>query len=112
MKSMVVVLTALILFAGCTVRPPSEGVAYRIACEALVNDESLSASKPKPAPFEEAGLYIAKNAGCVILPYQFVNEKGETESSSYTVRLKRVERNWVAERAYVTPTYPVTDSQP
>lgn len=107
MKSMVPVLAALILCAGCCVRSPSEDTAYRLACEALAADQSLSAFSPEPAPFEEADLHVGKNAGCVILPYRFVNDKGETVSSSYTVWLKRVERKWLAERAYVTATYPV-----
>ena len=105
MKSTIISLMMLLLCSGCNVRRPSEATAYRIACEELANDQSLSSSEPKPALFEEASLHIAKNAGCVILPYQFTNEKGETESSSYTVWLKRVERKWLAERSYVTTTY-------
>jgi hypothetical protein len=112
MKSTVLLCTALLFLAGCSARLPSEDTAYRIACEALGNDASLLASHPKAVPFEEAGLYLAKNAGCVLLPFQFTNEKGEVQSASYTVWLKRVERRWTAERAYITPTYPVEASQP
>jgi hypothetical protein len=97
-------LVAALLGAGCSGDLPSEHEGYRIACEALAKDPAVP-ENARPAPFEEAGLYIAKNAGSVRLPYTFVNAAGETESASYTVWLKRVERVWQAERSYITPTY-------
>jgi hypothetical protein len=111
MKSSALGVVIMLLLAGCS-RLPSEDVAYRLACEALKNDASLSSKGAQPASFEDTGLYIAKGAGCVLLPFQFVDEQGATVSASYTVWLKRVEPRWIAEHAYLTPTYPVADSKP
>lgn len=106
MKSSVCIVLAALLLAGCSGYLPSEKEGYRIACEQLARDDSVP-TDAEPAPFEEAGLYIAKNAGCVRLPYRFVDAQGTAEKATYTVWLKRVARTWEAERAYRTPTYPV-----
>ncbi|MCK5528936.1 MAG: hypothetical protein KAI74_04580 [Kiritimatiellae bacterium] len=85
-----VVMLMLVVFMGCDKKTPSERTGYLLACDALRADTTLPASV-KPLPIEDAGLYISKNAGYVVLRY----EDGTVTNGKYVVRLKRVARTWM-----------------
>ena len=89
MKLLIVMLVTVV-FVGCDMKTPSEKTGYRLACEALQADESIPESV-KILPIEDAGLYIAKNAGYVVLHY----ENGTETNKKYVVRLKRIARTWM-----------------
>ena len=81
-----------VVFAGCNMETPSEKEGYRLACEALQADESIPDSV-EVLPIDNAELYIAKNAGYVVLHYA----NGSDTNGRFVVRLKRVARTWMVE---------------
>ncbi len=91
MKLLIVMFVA-IMFAGCNMHTPSDRTGYRLACEALQADESVPASV-KVLPIDDAGLYINKNAGYVVLHYV----DGSSTNEQYVVKLKRVARTWMVD---------------
>lgn len=104
MRLTILLAAFAILVAGCGMKTPSERTAYRIACEALNSDKTAPVDA-EPKPIEEAGLYIAKNLGCVKLTYEYADASGRKTLGNYTVWLRRVARSWMLERAAVTPRY-------
>lgn len=92
MRLLIVMLVAVV-FAGCSGYTPSERTGYDLACEALRADESMPASV-KVLPIDEAGLYINKNAGHVVLHY---TDNSHT-NGKYVVKLTRVARTWKVDK--------------
>ena len=90
MRLLIIMFIAL-LFAGCNIQTPSERTGYRLACDALRADETISKSA-KILPISDAELYIAKNAGYVVVHYQDGAKQGK-----YVVHLKRVARTWMVD---------------
>jgi len=81
-----------VLAAGC--RLPSESAAYDVACRALAEHPRVPAGAV-PVDIDEARIYLAKNAGYVILPYRLGAEGGP--AGEFLVKLKRVARTWTHE---------------
>jgi hypothetical protein len=86
---LLIVMLVAVMFMGCNIRTPSERTGYRLACETLRADEDMPKSI-EIMPIDDAELYIAKNAGYVVLHY-----KNGAEESKYVVHLKRVSRTWM-----------------
>ncbi len=91
MKILIVMLIAVV-FMGCNMHTPSEKTGYSLACDALQADKSIPESV-KVLPIDDAELYIAKNAGYVVIHY----EDGSNTNGKYVVRLKRIARTWMVE---------------
>ena len=91
MKLLIVILVTVV-FVGCNMHTPSERTGYSLACESLQASEGLPDSI-KVLPIDDAELYLAKNAGYVVLHY--VNGSGT--NGKYVVRLKRIARTWMVE---------------
>jgi len=90
----------IILLAGCGSQ--SECAMYKLACEAVRTNPHL----PRNAvlhPMKTAKFYIGKNAVCVQLTYEFINESGKTDMGSYTVWLKDMAHSWQVDRCFPTP---------
>lgn len=97
-------LVVIILLAGCGgCRSQSERAMYKLACEAVRTDPHL----PRNAvlhPMKTAKFYIGKNAACVQLTYEFINESGGRRTAgSYTVWLKNMAHSWQVDRCFPTP---------
>jgi len=91
----VCLLGGAILAGGC--RLPSEQAAYDAACRALAEDARVPEGAV-PADIGDARIYLAKNAGTVILPYR-AGAKGGA-GGEFFVKLKRVARTWTREESY------------
>lgn len=89
---LLIVMFFVVVFAGCNMHTPSEQTGYRLACEALQADESVPDSV-EVLPIDDAELYIAKNAGYVVVHYKH----GSDITEKFVVRLKRVARTWMVE---------------
>ena len=101
MRSILLVVLTVFVFAGCGAGTPSARTAYLLGCEAVAADKSLPEGV-RPGPIEDTGIYLAKNGGCVALTL-VAPDKSEI---LYTVWVKRVARTWKIERAGRTPVYP------
>ena len=88
----VLVLLIVMMFAGCAVHTPEEKAGYKLACKALAADKNMP-DNVKPLPIDDAGLFIAKNAGYVELKYK----DGNGKTGTYVVKLKRIARTWTVE---------------
>jgi hypothetical protein len=88
--------------AGC--RSPSERANYRIACDAVTSQLGPASDVRLPS-ISGVKLYVAKNAGQVLLSADYKNAQGDKMTRSYTVWTKRVARTWTLDRCFPTPTY-------
>ena len=88
----VLVLLIAVMLAGCATHTPEEKAGYRLACKALAADKNMP-DNVKPLPIDDAGLFIAKNAGYVELKYKTSDGK----TGKYVVKLKRIARTWTLE---------------
>ncbi len=90
MRLLFVVLVAVMLSGCSNYHRPEEKAGYRLACEALQADKSVPDSV-EVLSIDDAEIYIAKNAGYVVLHYA-TNSK---TNAKYVVHLKRVARTWL-----------------
>ena len=95
-------LCLLVVCSGCGM--PSERSVYDVACNALEKDTRVPATA-KPHRRGKSSLWIAKNAACVEIPYDYTAPSGEKATGHYTVWCKRIARRWELDRAFPTPTY-------
>lgn len=104
MRSALLIVIAVFL-AGCGgFRPSSERAVYKTAREAVRNHSGL----PDDAvlyPRSKTELYVGKSAARVDLPYDFVNESGETITGSYTVWLSYLHHSWQVDQCFPTPKH-------
>lgn len=106
MKSSVLLLVfVLVLLSGCSpTGHPTERGLYQVASKAVLAHSEF----PKGGvltPAEDASFFVAKNAACVVVPYEYADESGKKIKASYTVWLKNMAHSWQIDRCRPTPAY-------
>lgn len=93
-------LLVAVLAGGC--QAPENGRIYNKAIAAARASGNIPEAASLPS-FDEAGVYIGKNAARVDLPYDVMSQDGAKTRKSYSVWFKRVARTWVVEDQRPTP---------
>lgn len=97
----VCLIAAMAVTAGCL---STDRTIYDVACKAVKADAKFP-TNGVISPMDKCGFYVARNAACVEVYYEFVNASGATESDSYIVWVKRIARRWELDRCFPTPKY-------
>ena len=96
-------VACLVVVCGCSGMERLE--LYRAACDMVKADPGF----PRTAtlfPSDKCKIFAGKSASSVEIFFDGGDGAGK-EPRSYTVWLKRYGDRWVADRCYLTPTYPV-----